>query len=420
MHVSSELSASGRPLPENWLRIISFIWGGQAVSVLTTYAAGYASIWYFTETTNSPLMLSIATIAILLPTGLLSPYGGVLADRFNRRTIMLLADGSVGLLSLVLGIIMLLGEPSLALIMVLVLGRAIGQAFHGPAMTAAMPLLVPGRHLVRINALDQILLGIGATIGPALGIFLYTTIGFAAALFLDAAGAVVACLALSFAKIPTVRDKNMDGRTVLANMLDGWHVIKRNKGLLYIFAFATVGLVLFMPISALFPLMTYSHFGGDGFMASLVEAVWGGCLLVGSGVLLVWGGGQRLARLVIIAGIGIGITTLVCGLLAPNQFVIFVILSGVMALFGAFFQGPLITIVQRESPEDKLGRVMGLCSAAMSIAPPIGLIVSGIIAERTGVAWWFFICGLLIAVLATPAYFLKPIKELDSTPRTHP
>jgi DHA3 family macrolide efflux protein-like MFS transporter len=363
-------------------------------------------------------MLSVATIAILLPTGLLSPYGGVIADRFNRRTIMILADGSVGLLSLVLGVIILLGEPSLALIMILVLGRSIGQAFHGPAMTAAMPLLVPDRHLIRINALDQILWGVGATIGPALGILLYTTIGFSSVLFLDAAGAVVACLGLALAKIPTVRDRSMDKQHVFANMLDGWHVIQRNRGLLAIFVFATIGLVLFMPVSALFPLMTYSHFGGDGFMASLVEAVWGGSLLVGSGILLVWGGGRRLALLIVIAGIGIGITTMISGLLAPDQFIVFAVLSGVMALFGAFFQGPLITIVQRESPEEKLGRVMGLSSAAMSIAPPIGLVLSGLIAEQTGVAWWFFISGLLITALALPAYLIKPVRELDE--RTRP
>jgi DHA3 family macrolide efflux protein-like MFS transporter len=308
---------------------------------------------------------------------------------------------------------MLFGAPSLTLNMILVLGRAVGQAFHGPAMTAAMPLLVPERHLVRINALDQILWGIGATIGPALGILLYTTIGFSSVLFLDAAGAVVACLALALAKIPTVRDESMQGRRVMANLLDGWQVIQRNKGLLGIFIFATIGLILFMPVSALFPLMTYSHFGGDGFMASLVEAVWGGCLLVGSGALLIWGGGRRLALLVAVAGIGIGVTTLFSGLLAPDQFYVFLVLSGVMALFGAFFQGPLITIIQRESPEEKLGRVMGLSSAAMSLAPPIGLVISGLIAEQTGVAWWFFISGLLITVVAAPVYFLRPIRELD-------
>jgi DHA3 family macrolide efflux protein-like MFS transporter len=88
-----------------------------------------------------------------------------------------------------------------------------------------------------------------------------------------------------------------------------------------------------------------------------------------------------------------------------------------MALFGAFFQGPLITIVQRESPEDKLGRVMGLSSAAMSLAPPIGLTLSGFVAEQTGVAWWFFISGLLIAVIASLGYFLKPIRDLDKKAR---
>ncbi|MDR0347054.1 MAG: MFS transporter, partial [Coriobacteriales bacterium] len=410
---SPETSAAGHTLPRNWLRIISLIWGGQAISVLTTSAAGYASIWYFTETTNSPLMLAIAAIISLVPTGLLSPYGGLLADRFNRRTIMIIADGSVGLLSLVLGLIILVGEPSLLLVMLLVFGRSVAQAFHSPAMTAAMPLLVPKRHLVRINALDQILLSIGSIGGPALGILLYSTIGFSSVLFLDAVGAVFACLGLMLAKIPTIRDDSMRRQNLFANMLDGWRVIQQHRGLFCIFIFATIGMVLFMPVSTLFPLMTYSHFGGDGYMASLVEAVWGVCLLVGSGILLIWGGGRRLALLIVISSMGVALATMGCGLLAPDQFNGFVILSGVMALCAGFFQGPLMTIVQRESPPDKLGRVMGLSSAAMSLAAPVGLVISGFVAERMGVAWWFFAGGLLVSLLTLIPYFLKPVRDLD-------
>ena len=82
-------SAAGLPLQKNWLSIIAVIWAGQAVSMTTSYAAGYAVVWYVTESTGSALMLSIMTIAVMLPVGLISPFGGIVADRHNRKAIMI-------------------------------------------------------------------------------------------------------------------------------------------------------------------------------------------------------------------------------------------------------------------------------------------------------------------------------------------
>ena len=58
------LSAAGRPLPKRWLAIIATIWAGQAVSMVTSYAAGYAAVWYVTETTGSALALSLSAGAM--------------------------------------------------------------------------------------------------------------------------------------------------------------------------------------------------------------------------------------------------------------------------------------------------------------------------------------------------------------------
>ena len=172
------LSAAGRPLPKRWFAIIVTIWAGQAVSMITSYAAGYAAIWYVTETTGSALALSLMTIFAMLPTGVLSPFGGVIADRFNRKTVMIVSDLGVGVVSLALGFLLLFGDISFALIALFAAARSIGQAFHSPAMMATLPLLVPSKHLMRINTLDQLLMSIVSIGAPAFGILLYTTIGF--------------------------------------------------------------------------------------------------------------------------------------------------------------------------------------------------------------------------------------------------
>lgn len=60
---TAPLSAAGRELPKRWLAIIATIWGGQAASMITSYAAGYAVVWYITETTGSAIMLAAAPSA---------------------------------------------------------------------------------------------------------------------------------------------------------------------------------------------------------------------------------------------------------------------------------------------------------------------------------------------------------------------
>ena len=310
-------------------------------------------------------------------------------------------------------LIIWLGQANLVIIMVVIGIRGIAQAFHTPAMTAAMPLLVPERHLLRINTLSQTMwsaAGIGA---PVLGIFLYTRIGFQSVMFLDAIGAALACLGLFLAKVPTVRDQDMDGQRVLENLAGGLRVIKDNRGLFQLAVVCTAAMIIFMPVGALFPLMTKGHFGGDGYAASLIEAVFGAAMLVGSVLLLVWGGGRRHVLLVFGSGLFIGLTTAGSGLLAPNMFGAFVILSTVMGFACAFFNGPLMTIIQRHTPADKLGRVMGLFGSVMSLASPVGLVIAGLLADRTGIALWFLISGLLMMALSLAPLLLPSIMGLD-------
>ena len=197
------------------------------------------------------IMLAAAAICAYLPQGLLSPFGGVIADKHNRKTVMIVADLSVGIVSLGLGIVILFGQVSFPLLMILVIVRSIGQAFHGPAMMAAMPLLVPEKHLLRINTLDQLLMSVASIGAPAFGIFLYTTIGFHSVMFLDFAGALVAVAGLALAKIPTVADETAENQHVLANLRDGWKALSATRGLVVLIAGITIGMMAFAPLGAI-------------------------------------------------------------------------------------------------------------------------------------------------------------------------
>lgn len=407
------LSAAGRPLPKRWLAVIATIWTGQAVSMVTSYAAGYAAVWYVTETTGSALMLSIMTIFAMLPTGLLAPFGGVIADRFNRKTVMIASDLGVGIVSLALGFLILAGDVSLPLIALFACARSIGQAFHSPAMMATLPLLVPDKHLVRINTLDQLLLSITSIGAPAFGILLYTTIGFHSVMFLDFFGALCAVAGLALARIPDVRDESAADQHVFANLRDGWRALTSKRGLLMVMAAVTLGTMIFSPLSSVYPLMTYSHFGGDGFMASIAEAAWGIGMIVGSGIIMAWGGGRRLALLMCVACVLVGALTIACGLLPQSAFPAFVALCALMAIPCSWFNAPTMTLAQRNVPEEKLGRVMGLMSAGFGLASPIGVALGGMLAEGIGIAPFFVVDGILCIALGAVMYLPRDIRALD-------
>ena len=398
--------------------------------MFTSYAASFAAIWYVTESTGSALALSFLSICSYLPQGLLSPFGGVLADRLNRKYLIILADSICGLASFALGLIILFGQVSFAAIVVMVIIRSAAQAFHYPALMALMPMLVPEKHLLRINTLDQLLLSVSGMAAPVLGIFFYTVVGFHSVMFLDFAGALIACAGMLLAKVPSTKcaslssntqssdntpnDSTSDKHHVLTDLKEGWVTLKRVRGLFVLIILITLGMVCFSPMSSLYPLMTFDYFQGDGYMASIAEATFAAGLLIGSSILMVWGGGKKLTRLIAIACISFGLLCSVSGLISPNMFWIFAILCAGMGLVSAWFNGPMITLIQRNTAEETMGRVIGLVNTGIALAGPVGIAAGGIFAEFMGVAPFFVVDGILCAFIGILIAAFKSVRKLDT------
>lgn len=418
-----EMSVGGMPLPAFWKRTIVAVWSGQAVSVLSTYAASFAAMWYITETLVSPLALSIAAIASLLPIALLSPLGGVVADRCRRKAVMIVADGAAGMASLVLGVLVLTGSLEIWMLLALLAARATAQAFHSPALTATAPLMVPERHLVRINSLDQMLTSGAAIVSPALGIFLYTTFGFSAVLFVDALAALVACVCVGFARIPQPTRVPSDAagvafsgsvlRSVGRDMASSVRLVTSDGPLLALLVVCMVAMLIFTPLGTLFPLITYTWFQGDGYQASLVEAASGIGLLVGSAILLVHGGGKRLVPVMLGSGLLIACLVVVVSFLENASFGAFLAASALIYVATGVFNGPIMPIMQKRLPQEHMGKAMGIALALSSWSMPIGLLITGFGADVLGISRWFFISGIVLAVFCIAGLLSRGLRSLD-------
>ncbi|NTU88385.1 MAG: MFS transporter [Actinobacteria bacterium] len=403
------------PYPGNWKKTMAVIFAGQAFSLLSSSAAGFAVIWYLTSTTGSATVLSLATIAAILPQGLISPYAGTVVDRYNRKTIMIAADitiaASAGIIAM---LFMVLDDVPLAAVFILLVIRSVATAFQQPAFQAATPHIVPQDQLVRIGSIQMALASFANIGGPALGIFIYEMFGMQFALFSDVIGAACAISALLVVFIPNVHGVSAERMGTLHEMKEGWQELRRHRGIFALTMAITLGTLFYFPVAALNPLMTTQHFGGGGFEASLIEGLWGVGMLIGSIVLGIWGGGKRLSLLICGSMLVIGIACFAAGLLPSGGFVWFVVLNVVMALVTPFFGGPYTALLQMTVEPAKLGRVISLSMFFMIIASPIGLLIAGPISDRIGVPIWYAICGGLLGLVAVGAYLFPSVRKLES------
>lgn len=399
----------------SWKRRAALVWTGQAFSYLSTQTATFAVMWFVTESTASAMVLAAAGVAGLLPTALLSPLGGVAADRYRRKAVIIAADGLAGLFSLAMAFAFAAGMATMCLIVALLACRATATAFHGPALSAMMPQIVPESHLMGINALDQMLISGAAIAGPVLGAFLYGTFGVSAALFLDAACAATACFCLLAAKVPGHCRLAGSGPTgILCDMREGLSCVWRDAGIRTLMLVEMLGLALLMPLGNLEPLMVYGVFGGDSWAASFVEAAFGLGLLVGSGIAMATTKARRKVPIVLASGVAMGIALAACGFLPASGYPAFTALFGLAGVGMGVYAAPVMPLVQRRVPENHLGRVMGVYSSGVLLASPVGLALSGPAAAAVGIASWFVACGALMAVVHAVAFTSESLKGLDA------
>ena len=131
------------------------VWAGQAFSLVGSKVAQFALVWWLTEMTGSATVLATATLVALIPEILLSPLAGVYVDRWNRRVVMLVADGLVALAALWLAYQFKIGTVQVWHVYAIMFVRSVAGSFHWPAMQASTSLMVPKEQLSRVAGLNQ-------------------------------------------------------------------------------------------------------------------------------------------------------------------------------------------------------------------------------------------------------------------------
>jgi DHA3 family macrolide efflux protein-like MFS transporter len=150
----------------SWQRNVALFLVGQAITLFGTMITGYAISWYVTLQTQSGLMLTLFTIAMMVPMAIASPLGGVWADRYNRKYLINLVDAIIALVTLAMALFFSVGIEWLGLLFVCMLVRGFGQGIQMPTVTSILPDIVPADQLVRVNGFNSTIQSLSTFASP--------------------------------------------------------------------------------------------------------------------------------------------------------------------------------------------------------------------------------------------------------------
>jgi DHA3 family macrolide efflux protein-like MFS transporter len=397
------------------------IWTGQAFSLVGSQLVQFALVWWLTKTTGSATVLAFATMMALFPQIVLGPIAGALVDRWNRRRVLIVADGGIALATLLLAALYALGLVEVWHIYTLMLVRAAGSAFHWPAMQASTTLLVPERHLSRIAGLNQTIAGLANIGAPPLGALLLELLPMQGILAIDVVTAIIAIAPLLFISIPQPEleeDSTDDGvvASVLRDVKGGFRFVWGWRGMTLIIVIAMLLNLVGTPALSLLPIMVTDHFRGGAAEYAWLESGWGVGMVLGGLTLGVWGGFKRRTTTAMLALAVQGVAIFATGLVPDNGFPLALTTIFFVGFLNPIINGCLVAILQVAVPPAMQGRVLTLVRGGALAMTPVGLAVAGPLADALSVQAWFLIAGVTSVAMGVGAFFVPAIMCIEDRP----
>lgn len=359
------------------------IWAGQAFSLLGSEMTSFAlGIWLYQRTGLASNFAFVALCAVL-PQMLLSPWVGILVDRFNRRKLMALADSGAAVCTLVIAILFFSGRIEVWMIFLATILSASCNALQAPAYSALVAGSIERSNLGRANGLLQFGQALSQILAPAIAGALVATIGVAGVLVADLATFLVAVSSLLISRLPAdpVIRAVVTGETkpgLVKQWLEGWRVLQVTTGLIRLLRFQSVFTFLWSVFAVMVTPMLLGFTEPDGLGIALTIA---GCgLLCGSLVMTAWGGPRnRLGGLLVFELLS-AIAFVIMGL-RPN--LVLVAIGAFCAHFTLAFVSSLNdSLWQEKTPPEALGRVLGLRQMVMRGATLTAYLLAGSLLDR--------------------------------------
>jgi MFS family permease len=365
------------------------LWIGQGTSFVGDAVSMVALVVLVVEITGSASAVGGALVARLLPT-IASPLAGVIADRVDRRIVLVASDLARAVF--VLGLVF---ARDLATIYVLVFLLGLARTVFNPTVRAAFPSVVGGGNLTRANALISGTFSVSETVGPALGGLLVATVGIDAAFVLDAVTYLVSAALLSLT--PLARPQRKDEEAGFGEELRAgfaYLAAARVPLAIVVGAFLTVLTINITVPAEVF--LAKDTFGAGDAGYGLLVGLWGGGMVLGAAFVAALGDRFSLTPLYL-SSIFVSALALFATGFSPT-FVLALIALTIAGLANGIDDVTANTILQRQVPDAFLGRVFAVRFLGYGVGEAMAFLVGGLVVDAVGQRTTYLCAGAATAV----------------------
>lgn len=382
-------------LNKNWKVSAVLFLLSQNISLFGSSIVGYAVIWHITLETSSGFWMMLATIFSNLPQIIISLWGGALADRFNRKYMIMVADGFIALATLGLAISYWTGFQDKILLLIVLAIRSTGAGIQSPAVNAIYPQIVPKENLIKIQGINQTINAVCLLLAPAIGGVLLGSIGLVWTFMVDVVTAVIAITIMSIIKVER-QNVTVNTNSMISDIRAGIGYVLEHSELKKLIAFYAVAFILLTPAMVLSPLMVERTFGNEVWRLTANEIIWTIGSLVG-GIFIAFRKQIKnkvfaIAVCFVAFGVAFGFMSI------ATNFVMYLILILIAGFFMPILTTAQTVYVQEITEPNVLGRVFSIIQMGSTSALPIAILFLGPLADIISVQSMLLVSGILFVI----------------------
>ena len=381
-------------------RDFRLLWVGAFTSSIGTWMQKVAQSWLVFEISKSPFLLGLDAFLGDIPIFLFSLVGGVIADRIDRRRVLLGSQYVQMASAFILTILIATGWVRVWHILALSFTVGLAQSFGGPAYLALIPTLVQREDLSNAIALNSIQFNLARVIGPVIGGLALTQLGASWCFGLNGASFIAVIISLYLVRVGFIPERSHG--SILASMKEGFGFIRRQGSMEALIALAFCMTALGIPTITFLPVFAKEIFHRGPTTFTLFLASSGAGSVVGALMVAAMGNMKRQGRtaLLMLICLGAAIAGFALSPSVPLSCVL-LFLSGI-SLIAVF--STISSLVQLITSDEMRGRVMSVYNVAFRGGMPFGNLVTGWLVPMFTAPNVLAVNGLLLALLG--AYFL--------------
>ncbi|CAK7082604.1 MFS transporter [Tissierella sp.] len=380
---------------ETWQYKLAAYMVSQGISLLGSSVVSLAIIWYVTLGTGSGSLVAGVTITTFLPQALVMLYGGILADRYPPKRIVILSDSMIALSTLILAIFFFSGIDNVGWVFFFNALRSFGTGIQLPASKSILPQIVPKEQLMRANSINTGVWSVIQLVSPGLGGLVMSLMDMEYVFLIDVLTAVISIIILATIIMPSceILQRNENTREEL---VQGFRYIMNSRALRSAILLYTVFQFLVVPASQLTPLLASKNVGGEVWILSVIETAFS----IGALSVSLFMAYRELKiphfKLIGLSSIVFGMTLLL--LLPARGILLFAAMMFLMGIGSPLYYTPLITHIQENTEESYMGRTFSYVDLLSSLSTPLGMMVFGPLANIS-ILLPFVIPGIALILL---------------------